>query len=634
MAGPSNPTSSPEAFASGDIVFSAGFRDRQSLGLTQWPISVSRAGNNSVIQWDCGGVAQGSDNNTPRLTCDKDTQDPLGLWVEGSGTNYFLNSIHAGAAAGVVGSGGALPTGWTAIGTCTITVGASTSASAISLEFSRASGAVTTCGVYFGGNTQAQYSSNPGDVWTLSAQLQQTATVSGSVVPNLAFARRNSGGTLQAFDACGTAADPLQTDVLFTHECTFANTTAGYYIPALIYTAPTTTFDFTVKIAQEQDEPGTVRSSYIPNAATSTTRPADAITVSSPTAYTALPAWTLAIDARAPQGLVTSATLSEINDGTAANRLTLRLANYRLYATVCVSSSCTDTPLGYWVPLMQGRVVLTFAGGETGLVSFNGSAPVSLTGIPFSTFTAWQLGNGQAGYWQDTIAKISVWRRAYAAADLSLFARYDLYDDFNRPDGAIGAAPTGHRWVRAGNYQNSVVSQTAITGGIATTVGSGQSQTYAYNWFDVGVGQRIKAIGVAYQLPTTSLLDTASTMTLVQTPSGAGYITQITNAGFSSHANFYNNSVALEYWQVGAEYNVGNIWYMSANTKDVVYFANARVAGGALIARRPDGRLARYYNTLFALAASRYGVVEPGFSTSNIPPQILAVKVDAQPTSP
>ena len=102
----------------------------------------------------------------------------------------------------------------------------------------------------------------------------------------------------------------------------------------------------------------------------------------------------------------------------------------------------------------------------------------------------------------------------------------------------------------------------------------------------------------------------------------------------ASHANFFNNSVALEFWQNGTEYNSGPVSYLSRNAANIIYFVNERVSGNALIVRRADGRLARYYNAAFALAQSRYGAFEAGFTTSDIAPQFLAVKVDAVSTVP
>jgi hypothetical protein len=167
----------------------------------------------------------------------------------------------------------------------------------ITLRFYASSSGGGSKYLQFGANSQ--FASNSGDVSTMSLAMQLVAQVGATAYyPWPAFTRRNSGGTIQAWDAQPTGQDVPQSDVPFIQELTFTNTTTGFYCPSIIF-QPTSSsaYDFTVTLSQLQNEYlKSTRSSYIPNGlSASTTRVADVVTVNSPTTYFNLPQWTMQI---------------------------------------------------------------------------------------------------------------------------------------------------------------------------------------------------------------------------------------------------------------------------------------------------------------------------------------------------
>lgn len=605
-----------KAFSAQDLIFDADFKARSALGITPWPISVSRPGNLSVIVWDASKTARGTDENTPRITSDEFTGAPLGLWIEGSSDKLAVSTNNNGATVGTVSGNSGLPTGWVNGGTGSIDV-TSANSSVLGLRFYFGSGSLTTKYISFGPNSA--FSVLAGEIVTVSCRMKMTASSGAAsvITPGVVF--RNTGGIVQSFNSSPPAT--IATDQAFPYEYTFTAPTDGFACCGLIFTAPATAYDFTIELSQVSVCKKGYADSWLPNGSSSAaaTRPADNVTVNNPTNYFSRSAWSLLVDAQAPRGAVPTATLFQFDDGTASNRLTVWLNNFLLTATVTSGGNSVDTVIGYWIPWMSGRVAMSFS-GTSAILSYNGCSEKTITGIP-AGLTRWLLGNGQAGYWYGIVERLATYAAAYTSAQVVDAAKHGLYDDFARADGALGSSTTGQSYATYPGLGTATRSKMAISDGKCITPESGQATTYAYTGFDLG--STITEFGAAYQHPVDAKF--SGSITMVQTPSGLDSVTQITD-GPASHPNFGYNSVQLGYYANNVNTTVTDL-YPANVTQGVPLYSVAKVLGTASIVRGADGRLHRYSNAGFANCQSRYALFESSWTAATqTAPIFLSVK--------
>ncbi len=239
----------------------------------------------SATYFDSTGTLQTAASGVPRFDHDPTTHVAKGILIEEQRTNYVTNANATGGTVGTIGSGGAMPTGWSR-STCTgishelIGTGTINGLPYADIRVFGTNGNATTCfsHVYTQWTTVPVV---PGEKWVLSAYTQ---LLSGT---------HNAGtmGTLNLGFQEFSAANSYLTGT--TGGGTITSTLTKRYSPVTVINASTTqarmminfavtvgtTLDITFRVAAPQMEKGLFPSSFIPTSTGAVTRQADTLTL-------------------------------------------------------------------------------------------------------------------------------------------------------------------------------------------------------------------------------------------------------------------------------------------------------------------------------------------------------------------
>jgi len=253
-----------------DLNFTSGVLDPR--------ITFTRAAGPATY-FDNTGTMQSAGTNVPRFDYDPVSLQLRGLLIEETRTNSVRNSVNAGATAGVIGSGGALPTNWALVGgaaglTCTISnPGVINGIQFTDFRFNGTSSS-TFIVLAFDGSTQIAVT--PG---TTYAESFYAWLVAGTL----------TNVTSSSVDMRWTGGAPGVTDTNFTLGSSFARqsaaaaaTTGATNIqPALAFVITNgAAIDFTIRVGAPQVETGAFPTSYIPTTGAAATRADDIATMS------------------------------------------------------------------------------------------------------------------------------------------------------------------------------------------------------------------------------------------------------------------------------------------------------------------------------------------------------------------
>lgn len=230
------------------------------------------------------GYAQGSDGVWEEFAIDEARLTDLGLLVEPASTNSLRNSVLAGAAVGVIGSGGSLPTNWSFIDATGITkevtaVGQRNGYDYVRLKFT---GSISSGNqnILIAGDNSTQVVAAQGEVWSHSVYLSQ---VSGAL-PGSAVRQAVREGTAGGGFVVNTAGPSIKDNVTsvpqrFSTALTLTGATTQRIQPRIVHFEGigTGAVDFEIEIGAPQIEMGSVATSIIPTTSAAVTRAADAI---------------------------------------------------------------------------------------------------------------------------------------------------------------------------------------------------------------------------------------------------------------------------------------------------------------------------------------------------------------------
>lgn len=658
------------------------------------------------MSWGANGSWNSVAVNTSRITYDPITRRPEGLLVEGVGTNFAKNSGLQGAVAGIVGSGGAFPTAWTANAQTALTAVpvvtiSNITANSLDVRFSGTLGGSSGT-LSLNDYLLAAPALVSGNVVFASTYLQ---LVGGTTANVLGF-KDNLSEYTSAMSYVGQASNnqvitsAIQSDIPFPLQCSkvIATATGARIIHQLTLSFTTgQPIDMTFRIYTPMLEvmtaaPGFPTSPYPENAATVTTssatpcvvswaahglpagtpvffqttgalytgltantvvyvsttglvagafqvadtqahalagtnsiatsgsqsgvqtcvagiRSADDCTIANAAAYVGAGEFSFAIEGRASQGCDTG-TLFEISDGTADNRITLRVAAHILYLSSVIATVATDKALGLWLPMTRGRVAVAVSATEV-RASFNGKPVVSTATAPATNFTKAVFGNGAAGYWNGTIAYWAHYTTSLASTQLkaaSLGGNVFLYDDFDRPNGGAGKAPTGQIYAQAPAAGGAVVA--AIASKILTATDSGGALTAAYTGVDTGNSMPFMMAAAA----TFSAGTSGGSAALVSNPNGVMTAAEVLL--LSIHNTFTNLNTSLNIYTASAGAGV-TINSLVAATQDgsTQYYVLWMYANGGMVVRTQEGLLARDAVQPWAARGGRYMIYENYWGT-------------------
>lgn len=224
--------------------------------------------------------------NVPRIDYDPVTGKCLGLLVEGPCSNMVINNDTSGAVVGVLGSGGALPTGWSATASNGLTaevlsVGVEDGIPYVDVRFS---GTATTSfqGLVFG-NVSGYVPSTTytGSVYTklIGGAISESVSVQFKIRYS-----HNTGSTdiNKAYSNGSFAADKLRANRLLTTGATSSTSTgAGQLLMVFNYSVGTVV-DFSLRLGLPQLEAGSGPTSSIFTSGATATRAGDAIFMAMP----------------------------------------------------------------------------------------------------------------------------------------------------------------------------------------------------------------------------------------------------------------------------------------------------------------------------------------------------------------
>lgn len=240
----------------------------------------------SATCWGPDGKLRMVAANVPRIDYDPVTGKCLGLLVEESRSNMVTNNGTSGAVVGVLGSGGALPTGWSAptsngLTAEVLSVGVEDGIPYVDVRFY---GTATTNyqGVVFG-NVSGYV---PSTTYTGSVYIKLLGgalPASGSVQFKIRY--NHSAGSTDingAFSNASFAADKLRANRLLTTGAT-SSTSTGLGQLLMIINYPTgTVIDFSLRLGLPQLEAGSGPTSPILTSGATATRAGDAISMEMP----------------------------------------------------------------------------------------------------------------------------------------------------------------------------------------------------------------------------------------------------------------------------------------------------------------------------------------------------------------
>ncbi|KMS57142.1 phage head spike fiber domain-containing protein [Sphingobium cupriresistens] len=234
--------------------------------------SLTRASTKSRI--NSSGALQSVAVDAAAIEYHPTTHAVLGVSVEPSATNEATNNSNTGAAVGIIGSGGALPTGWTmpeGNGGAAVEVKSITTVDGFDIIEIQMSGTATSTAALTLRPDTAGAAASAGQTWTNSLYLALSA---GSLTNVSGFALRagSETGSTSLSGITSTLTRYINTRTL--------TSTSARQVVRFNWSAVGAAINFTLKIALPQRELGSKATSPIKTSGAVATRAADALTLS------------------------------------------------------------------------------------------------------------------------------------------------------------------------------------------------------------------------------------------------------------------------------------------------------------------------------------------------------------------
>lgn len=341
----------------------------------------------------------------------------LGRLLEPARINSLANPEMTGAVTGVVGSGGALPTGWgrvmqgltmTIVSSTTITVGPF-NYNVVRLQISGTATGTGDVDISLGSNTAI--TATAGQSWTASIAMRLVS--GGPQTGRIKVQTYTAGGT--QVQSSNPAATQLSTNWQWFERVNPSLAVNSERVNGTIGFAVTSglTYNFTVDVMLPQVEQGIGRTSCILTDGVNRSRPADIVTINEPNLITAVER-TVRVVAYVDALYGIPMHLISLDDGSSNNRITCRLdSNYQMGLDV-ITSGASQASLGTIAALARQPFVfsLRVAANNFARANADGSFGSDTSGtIP--AVTTMRLGSGPAGNeYIGCMQRVQVWLRA------------------------------------------------------------------------------------------------------------------------------------------------------------------------------------------------------------------------------
>ncbi|HUD02796.1 MAG TPA: M10 family metallopeptidase C-terminal domain-containing protein [Candidatus Paceibacterota bacterium] len=585
-------------------------------------VSDARASTADVI--NTNGSLSSVSANTSRISADEVLNEPSGLLVESGIANEVNSPTFAGATVGVLGSGGTLPTGWSYNYYNGFLGGIPAGVTVTITEVDSGGFNFTLTGTPSASNsffiTTSAYGTSgapvsAGQTWTVSSWLQAISTT-GITLQDVQLYTYDSGGAYISTMNESAFGTPPNSDIAWPVDYSFtmpANTSYVQPVPFWVYVTSGTPVNASYRISRPQFERMPFRTTFQPTA----TRNADVVTLNNASTYIGAAPWTTVVSFNPPR-LNGTATIFEASDGTANNRISVRLSNYTAQVVVVSGgSTLTTTNLGY-VPILTKSTVALSVSSSSIIASLNGKSATTISLTPPSGLNKVQLGGGTDGYLNSTIGELALYSSAHTAAQVAALALHNVlfFDDFQRADGAIGTAPTGQSWVQVPTSQGTQVVLATISSDKLFAADSGHDVTAAYS--GVAFTNPPNLVSNAVQFSNVGGLSGSGEIVNVENANGLTTINNITTA--SDHMIFGNNNANFAYFS-GSSYTAvyGSTFSPVCPTDGatICNFATGFRPDGSVVFALSDGELWRSVNANYAPVRGPYTTWEQFWTNSN-----------------
>jgi hypothetical protein len=247
------------------------------------PITFTRASIGTFF--DANGTLQTATSDTPRFDHDPATGASRGLLIEEARTNSLRNAQAGGSTAGVIGSGGVMPTNWAitanANGVTSEVVGAGTENGLAYVDIKVSGTPTANGGAYPIPESSTHIAATSGQTWTFSGHYKLVGGSLSNAVTRIYSSERGSGGaslagTFQAITPTSASLASQRASVTRVFNNGSTNFALGFY--EIAYTSGNP-IDLTLRIAAPQLEQGAFATSYIPTTTAAVTRSADSAVV-------------------------------------------------------------------------------------------------------------------------------------------------------------------------------------------------------------------------------------------------------------------------------------------------------------------------------------------------------------------
>lgn len=256
-------------------------------------------------------------------------------------------------------------------------------------------------------------------------------------------------------------------------------------------------------------------------------------------------------------------------------------------------------------PVTLGRCMEGMVSALTASVAIGGNISLAYNGKPAKTVTGGRKFNTAylahksdgSNYWNAPVRDLVF----FPIANTATVTIPELFDDFDRADGAIGTAWTGQAW--------SVVPATTtrvtplISGGKLVAADSGQSQTAAYIGVDMGAPVKEMRALISFAAGISG-----GSAVLIAT---AGGVTVDAITAGSIHIVFADTVVNVDVFETGVLTTIKTLAYPAACAQDgTVYQVGWQIDGDTLTLFLPGGSLATITDSRFAQQNGAFAIFE------------------------